>query len=142
MRIHCTWYKLTLSNFIPRVLAAQMTALSFAFSWVSRPTLRLSFPPLLRSRVQKTLSLFSIISLLVTLYRWPADPKPSKPGNRIVNAGIWTVHFGIDNVGRDSQRRVRDLIKYVILFSENHCAHTFSGTWSWTLSDCWKLIYT
>jgi hypothetical protein len=30
-----------------------------------------------------------------------------------VTAGVWTLHFGIDNEGRDSQRRVRDLIRCV-----------------------------
>lgn len=33
------------------------------------------------------------------------------------NAGIWTVHFGIDNVGHDSQRRIRDVIRCVGLIS-------------------------
>jgi len=28
----------------------------------------------------------------------------------MLTAGIWTVHFGIDNEGRDSQRRMRDLV--------------------------------
>lgn len=91
-----------------------MLFLSFAFSWTSPSTFSLSFPSLLRSRLQATISILSIVSLLVTLYRWPVDPRPSKAGSRIVNAGIWTVHFGIDNSGRDSQRRMRDLIKCAI----------------------------
>ncbi|THH00526.1 hypothetical protein EW145_g7066 [Phellinidium pouzarii] len=33
------------------------------------------------------------------------------PGPRIIRAGIWTVHFGIDNEGRDSQRAMSTLIK-------------------------------
>ncbi|KAF7975727.1 hypothetical protein HWV62_8699 [Athelia sp. TMB] len=37
-------------------------------------------------------------------------PVPYSPGPRIITAGIWTIHFGIDNQGRDSQRKVRDLV--------------------------------
>ena len=38
-------------------------------------------------------------------------PAPAHVRARLFNAGIWTVHFGIDNPGRDSQRRMRDLIR-------------------------------
>ena len=62
-------------------------------------------------RVQTTIFLAIIVSLLVTIYRWPPPPIPLKSGRRIVNAGIWTVHFGVDNDGRDSQRRMMDLIR-------------------------------
>ena len=57
------------------------------------------------------LTLLSISSVLVTLYRWPSSPPhPHHSGPRILTAGIWTVHFGFDNEGRDSQRRIRDLV--------------------------------
>ena len=49
------------------------------------------------------------------MYRWPVEaPTPYRPGSRVVRTGIWTVHFGIDNEGRDSQRRMRDLIRSVL----------------------------
>ncbi|KAF7330483.1 Protein cwh43 [Mycena venus] len=38
-------------------------------------------------------------------------PQPFKPGPRILTAGIWTVHFGLDNEGRDSQRLVRNVVR-------------------------------
>jgi len=54
----------------------------------------------------------SVVSVLGTLYRWPSShPQPFRPGPRLFNAGIWTLHFGIDNMGRDSQRGVTDLIR-------------------------------
>ena len=36
---------------------------------------------------------------------------PHHSPERLVTAGIWTVHFGIDLEGRDSQPRMRDLVK-------------------------------
>jgi hypothetical protein len=43
----------------------------------------------------------------------PPTPAPAPAHARagILNAGIWTVHFGIDNAGRDSQRGMRDLFR-------------------------------
>ncbi len=38
-------------------------------------------------------------------------PAPAHARARLVNAGIWAVHFGIDNAGRDSQRGMRDLFR-------------------------------
>jgi hypothetical protein len=62
-------------------------------------------------RVRTAILLTIITSLLVTIYRWPPPPTLLKSGRRIANAGIWTVHFGFDDTGRDSQRRMRDLIR-------------------------------
>ncbi|KAJ4480022.1 Frag1/DRAM/Sfk1 family-domain-containing protein [Lentinula aciculospora] len=59
-----------------------------------------------------TLALISVLGVLATLYRLPATPtQPFRPEHRMLRAGIWTIHFGIDNEGRDSQRRVMNLIK-------------------------------
>ena len=38
-------------------------------------------------------------------------PSPAHSRARILNAGIWAVHFGIDNAGRDSQHSMRDLFR-------------------------------
>jgi hypothetical protein len=40
-----------------------------------------------------------------------APPTPFKPGPRILTSGIWTVHFGIDNEGHDSQQGMMSLIR-------------------------------
>ncbi|KAJ7773105.1 Frag1/DRAM/Sfk1 family-domain-containing protein [Mycena metata] len=99
------------------VLVLQMACLSLAFKW---PGLKIPthgpqknmLPTALLSYSRITLACFSVASLLVTLYRTPAGfPQPFKPGPRIFNAGIWTVHFGMDNEGRDSQRLVRDVVR-------------------------------
>lgn len=58
------------------------------------------------------LTIITFLSLLTTIYRLPrAPPTPFKPGPRIINSGIWTIHFGIDNEGHDSQRGIMSLIE-------------------------------
>ncbi|KAF9565170.1 hypothetical protein CPC08DRAFT_704709 [Agrocybe pediades] len=65
-----------------------------------------------KSYTYSLLALISICSFLTTLYRLPrAPPQPFKPGTRMFNGGIWTVHFGIDNEGHDSQRGMLNLIR-------------------------------
>ena len=98
------------------VLFAQMTLLSLVFRvsppLVAVPRFSLANKPLENSRrVRTTIFLTIITSLLVTIYRWPPPPTLLKSSRRIVNAGIWTVHFGVDDAGRDSQRRMMDLIR-------------------------------
>ena len=93
-----------------------------AFRWSNRnqnlqrsPTF-LSLPNPASGSLSKTLlALVSVLSVLGTLYRTPfgMSPTPYKPGPRIVNMGIWTVHFGIDNEGRESQGGIMRLIKCV-----------------------------
>ena len=98
------------------VLFAQMTLLSLIFkiyppqSFAPRVFITSERSEILRW-VRTALFLITIASLLVTIYRWPPPPTPLKSGRKIVNAGIWTVHFGVDNAGRDSQRRMMDLIR-------------------------------
>ena len=71
-------------------------------------------PQLARSYIRTTLALITIVALIGPLTRsappTPA-PAPAHARARILNAGIWTVHFGIDNAGRDSQRAMRDLFR-------------------------------
>jgi hypothetical protein len=93
-----------------------MVAISLAFDWPSRkgmiPSNILHIPSSTGSFARHLLTLFSLSAVLVTIYRWPPiGPRPYKSGTQIFNAGIWTVHFGIDNVGYDSQRLIRDLIR-------------------------------
>ncbi|TFY58461.1 hypothetical protein EVJ58_g6408 [Rhodofomes roseus] len=98
------------------VLTAQMAALGLAFRWPGlKGQTRLGTTALSkRARVAtgSALAALTVVSLLVSLYRWPSKViQPHRPGPRIVRTGIWTVHFGIDNEGKDSQRRMRDLIR-------------------------------
>jgi hypothetical protein len=92
-----------------------MVAISLVFDWPTRKKpapssiLYISNPTGIFAR--HLLTLFALSAVLTTIYRWPPiGPRPYKSGTRIFNAGIWTVHFGIDNIGYDSQRLIRDLI--------------------------------
>ncbi|KAG6900584.1 hypothetical protein C0993_008301 [Termitomyces sp. T159_Od127] len=99
------------------VLVAQMACLALAFRWsqVGYPqSLRVDVYPrnMMSSYSKALIAVISTLSVLGTLYRWPSSPpQPWKPGPRIFNAGIWTVHFGIDNGGRDSQQGITNLIR-------------------------------
>lgn len=107
-------YRLNLLAY--RVIIAQMLSLALAFQWsrLNSSTLSINLPGSTASYTRTLLATISIISVLVTLYRWPRyPPMPFKSGPRILTAGIWTLHFGFDNEGRDSQRRVRDVIRCV-----------------------------
>ncbi|KAK0235644.1 Frag1/DRAM/Sfk1 family-domain-containing protein [Armillaria nabsnona] len=93
------------------VLIAQMTCLSLAFvqpNGIPRPVVSASA----RTCAFLLLGCISTLSVLATLYRMPSSAiQPWRAGPRVLRAGIWTLHFGIDNAGRDSQRRVRDVIR-------------------------------
>lgn len=105
------------------VLAAQIVLLSPAFRWNSlftspgaRSLLSSSFylPRTLRTHTLALLSLIPLVALLSPLTRPPSPPPAPSAAHqrgRILNAGIWTVHFGIDDAGRDSQRRMRNLVR-------------------------------
>lgn len=44
-----------------------------------------------------------------------AEPVPYNPQERVATAGIWTLHFGLDNRLHDSQRRISELLDDVEL---------------------------
>jgi len=68
--------------------------------------------PAYKPHTRILLTVITLASLLTTLYRLPrASPSPFNPGPRIINSGIWTIHFGIDNDGHDSQQGMMNLIK-------------------------------
>ena len=71
-------------------------------------------PPLARRYIRASLALIAVAALTGPLRKSsPPTPAPAPAHARagILNAGIWTVHFGIDNEGRDSQRGMRDLFR-------------------------------
>ena len=98
-----------------RVLATQFLCLAFAFDWrrSGSSPVSLALSARVRNMVYSTLAVVSVTSFIVTLYRTTGIPVPTphRASSKIVRAGVWTVHFGIDNEGRDSQRAMRNLIK-------------------------------
>ncbi|KOS17806.1 Protein CWH43 [Escovopsis weberi] len=56
--------------------------------------------------------LINIIFMCAAFMRFPTnDYKPYHPEDRILTAGIWTIHFSLDNDMWSSEYRMRDLIK-------------------------------
>lgn len=90
-----------------------LPSFNLSFRPASSPTVSQS-PVILKYKphIRAILTTITLASLLTTLYRLPrAPPTPFKPGPRIVTSGIWTVHFGIDNEGHDSQQGMMKLIQ-------------------------------
>lgn len=101
-----------------RVLIAQLALLAPSFNWRPSSVSSLAPPPpiphLARRYIRTTLALIAVVALMGPLRKSapPAPtPAPAHARARILNAGIWAVHFGIDNEGRDSQRGMRDLFR-------------------------------
>ena len=101
------------------MLTTQLALLAPVFNWrslsISSPAPPLlPIPRLTRRYIRAALALVAVVALIGPLRRSaPATPAPASAHARarILNAGIWTVHFGIDNKGRDSQRGMRDLFR-------------------------------
>lgn len=66
----------------------------------------------LRSYSIYILAIIELLALSVAYLRFPAyDYKPYHPKEKMVTAGIWTVHFALDNDMWSSETRMRDVIK-------------------------------
>ncbi|KAK3317259.1 Frag1/DRAM/Sfk1 family-domain-containing protein [Cercophora scortea] len=58
------------------------------------------------------LGILNLLFLLASFARFPSnDYQPYHADDRLLTAGIWTIHFSLDNDMWSSERRVRDLIK-------------------------------
>ncbi|KAH6616106.1 Frag1/DRAM/Sfk1 family-domain-containing protein [Chaetomium sp. MPI-SDFR-AT-0129] len=58
------------------------------------------------------LGLLNLLFLCANFLRFPSnDYKPYHPEDRLLTAGIWTIHFSLDNDMWSSEYRMRDLIK-------------------------------
>jgi hypothetical protein len=58
------------------------------------------------------LGVLNVLFLSAAFLRFPTnDYKPYHEEDRLITAGIWTIHFSLDNDMWSSERRMRDLIK-------------------------------
>jgi len=108
VREHTDWIMLTMMIFIA---AGVFSAISSAPAKASRkpanPAARR-----LRSYYIYALALLQILSISIAYLRFPSyDYHPYHPEAKVITAGIWTIHFGLDNPMWDSTRRMRDLIR-------------------------------
>jgi hypothetical protein len=99
------------SIFATRVLVAQLTLIVPAFNWrsfsISSSASLQPIPHLARRYIRTALALIAVVALIGPLRKsaqMAPTPAPTHARVMILNVGIWTVRFGIDNAGRDSQR--------------------------------------
>ncbi|KAG9385980.1 Calcofluor white hypersensitive protein [Pyrenophora tritici-repentis] len=65
-----------------------------------------------RSYYLYILSALELVAIAVAYLRFPSyDYKPYHPETKSITAGIWTIHFSLDNDMWSSEHRMRDLIK-------------------------------
>ncbi|CAG8629980.1 7081_t:CDS:2 [Acaulospora morrowiae] len=65
-----------------------------------------------RSLTRGGLGIMILVAFLVAFSRISYDPPvPYHPEQKLITAGIWTIHFGLDNDMWASEIRMRDLIK-------------------------------
>lgn len=80
-----------------------------------KPSSTIHFSPLQRRVKSYFLYILAALELAavgIAYMRFPTmDYQPYNKDAKVVSAGIWTVHFGIDNHMWSSERRMRDLIK-------------------------------
>ncbi|KAI4210192.1 MAG: hypothetical protein LQ351_006946 [Letrouitia transgressa] len=58
------------------------------------------------------LALLELLALSVSYLRFPTnDYQPYHKNDKVITAGIWTIHFSLDNDMWSSERRIRDLVK-------------------------------
>ncbi|CAK7232704.1 Protein cwh43 [Sporothrix curviconia] len=77
---------------------------------VKRPAA--SLPARHRKHYFGVASVLNVLFLCAAFMRFPSnDYKPYHADSRVITAGIWTIHFSLDNDMWSSERRMRDLIK-------------------------------
>ena len=80
----------------------------------SKPRARLNkqSPHRLQSYYVYILAALELLAISVSYLRFPTnDYTPYHGNDKVITAGIWTIHFSLDNDMWSSERRVRDLIK-------------------------------
>lgn len=88
-------------------LLTSLIIFNFSLSSSSTTNIRKSL-----NKFSNIIVLFLLTSCIISFQRFQfTPPKPYHPESRLVTAGIWTIHFGLDNDMWASEHRMRDLIK-------------------------------
>ena len=91
----------------------RMSSVTKADAQISRTSLAYQR---VKSYTRATVGTLSILSCVIAFLRFPTyDYTPYHPEAKLFTAGIWTVHFGIDNEMWASEIRMRDALKDVEL---------------------------
>jgi endonuclease/exonuclease/phosphatase family metal-dependent hydrolase len=82
-----------------------------AVNELSANTNNMSLVRKIRSQVVVAITVVLALSSAIAFKRFHRDdPKPYHPGSKMLTAGIWTIHFGLDNDMWASEGRMRDVI--------------------------------
>ena len=108
VREHTDWLMITLMLFIGAgVYSAQVSNSSNPKPKSAGPSGRRQ-----RSYYVYVLAALQLLSIATAYLRFPTnDYQPYHKDDKVVTAGIWTVHFGLDNDMWASERRMRDVIQ-------------------------------
>lgn len=69
-------------------------------------------PNWVKSSVLYVVMVLELLAISVSYLRFPTnDYKPYHNEEKVITAGVWTIHFSLDNDMWSSERRIRDLIK-------------------------------
>lgn len=108
VREHTDWIMITTMLLIGSGIFSNMSSASRSTrSKPANPAARRS-----RSYYIYIIGALQLLSASVAYLRFPSyDYAPYHPDSNLITAGIWTIHFALDNPMWDSTRRMRDLIK-------------------------------
>ena len=110
VREHTDWVMLTMMLLIAAgIFSAATSAVPAPKSSRKPPN-----PAARRTRSYYVYIIFGLqlLSASIAFLRFPTyNYIPHHPDSKIITAGIWTIHFALDNPMYDSSRRMRDLIK-------------------------------
>jgi len=113
MREHTDWVMTATMVFVGcGIFSAQASATSSPSIGKSKP--RVASPAARKSRSYYLYVLLGLelLSASIAFLRFPSyDYKPHHPEEKSITAGIWTIHFSLDNDMWSSERRMRDVIK-------------------------------
>ena len=78
----------------------------------SRPRPSKVGPSRFKSYYLYALMVFELLAISISYLRFPTnDYTPYHKDEKVITAGIWTIHFSLDNDMWSAERRIRDLIK-------------------------------
>lgn len=110
VREHTDWVMLTTMAFIGAGVFSAISSAPASHRSAQRaphPTARRQ-----RSYYSYIIVALQLLSFSIAYLRFPSyDYTPYHPESKIITAGIWTIHFYLDDPMYDSSRRMRDLIK-------------------------------
>ena len=109
LREHTDWIMIGLVLLIGTGLYSMPKVTSTA---ISRQRARKNAPSRSKSYYLYVLAVLELLAISVSYLRFPINNyTPYHQDEKLLTAGIWTIHFSLDNDMWSSERRIRDLLK-------------------------------